>query len=70
MISENFALELKNIADNLEKERIKIYEEKVVSWEETDKEYADNWMVKIITLINNVAEYVKYMDFAKDRINK
>ena len=70
MISENFALELKNIADNLEKERIKIYEEKVVFWEETDKEYADNWMVKIITLINNVAEYVKYMDFEKDRINK
>lgn len=29
MIAENFSLELKEIADNLEKERIKIYKEKV-----------------------------------------
>lgn len=67
MISENFALELKNIADNLEKERIKIYEEKVVPWE-TDKEYVDNWLSEILTSIYNynVAEFVEYMDFEKD----
>lgn len=66
MISEKFALELKNIADNLEKERIKIYEEKVVSWETDDKEYTNNWLSEIVTSLNNVSEFVEYMDFEKD----
>lgn len=66
MISENFALELKNIADNLENERIKIYEEKICSWETDDKEYADNWLSEIVTSLNNVAEYIEYMDFERD----
>lgn len=66
MISEKFALELKNIADNLENERIKIYEEKICSWETDDKEYADNWLSEIVISLNNVAEYIEYMDFEKD----
>lgn len=45
MIAEKFLSELKEIADNLEKERIKIYKEKVVPWE-TDKEYVDNCYLK------------------------
>lgn len=69
MIAEKFLSELKEIADNLEKERLKIYQEKVCPWE-TDKEYINNWMVEIVTSINNVAEYVEYIDFEKDRINK
>lgn len=69
MISEKFALELKNIADNLEKERIKIYEEKVSSWE-TDKEYTNNWLSEIVTSLNNVSEFVEYMDFERDEIDE
>lgn len=69
MISEKFALELKNIADNLEKERIKIYEEKVSSWE-PDKKYTDNWLSEIVTSLNNVAEFVEYMDFERDEIDE
>lgn len=66
MISENFALELKNIADNLENERIKIYEEKICSWETDDKEYVNNWLSEIVTSLNNVSEFVEYMDFERD----
>ena len=69
MISEKFALELKNIADNLEKERIKIYEEKVVPWE-TDKEYVDNWIDEIIMSIYNVADFVEDMNFEGDGNNE
>lgn len=70
MISEKFALELKNIADNLEKERIKIYKEKVVPWETDDKEYADNWLSEIVISLNNVSEFVEYMDFERDEIDE
>ena len=66
MISEKFALELKNIADNLEKERIKIYKEKVVRWGTDDKEYTNNWLSEIVTSLNNVSEFVEYMDFERD----
>lgn len=73
MISEKFALELKNIADNLEKERIKIYEEKVVPWEEIDKEYINNWIDEIIMSIYNVSDFVEDINFEgdeKDERNK
>ena len=69
MISEKFALELKNIADNLEKERIKIYKEKVVRWG-TDKEYVDNWIDEIIMSIYNVADFVEDMNFEGDENNE
>lgn len=66
MISEKFVLELKNIADNLEKERIKIYNEKVVPWEEIDKGYINNWIDEIIMSIYNVADFVEDMNFEED----
>lgn len=69
MVSENFTLELKNIADNLENERIKIYKEKVVPWE-TDKEYVDNWIDEIIMSIYNVADFVEDMNFEGDENNE
>lgn len=70
MISEKFALELKNIADNLEKERIKIYEEKVVPWEEIDKEYINNWIDEIIMSIYNVSDFVEDINFEGDEIDE
>lgn len=69
MISEKFALELRNIADSLEKERIKIYEEKVVPWE-TDKEYINNWIDEIIMSIYNVSDFIEDMNFEGNEVDE
>lgn len=70
MISKKFYQNLKKIVDNLEKERIKIYNEKIVPWEIDDKKYANNQLIKIITYLNNLAEYIRYMNFEGDEKNE
>lgn len=65
MKSGQLERKLITIADTLEEERIKIYQEKTCSWEE-DKKKVDDILFSLQSQIRKVAEQVGYMDFEVD----
>lgn len=69
MINETVAgqleQELRGIADSLEAERCKIFQQETCEWEE-DKGYVDDRLFSLQSQIRQIAELVGYMDFKKD----
>ena len=57
--------ELRGIADSLEAERCKIFQQETCEWEE-DKGYVDDRLFSLQSQIRQIAELVGYMDFKKD----
>lgn len=69
MINETVASqleqELRDIADSLEEERCKIFQQETCEWED-DKGYVDDRLFSLQSQIRQIAELVGYMDFKKD----
>ena len=65
--AEEFDGLLRDIANQLENARVKIFQEEKCAWEIEDNDYIDNRLFELQSQIRGIADIVNYIDFKIDR---